>query len=866
MPISCLVTRSWRSIVCAAVGVIGVMFANASVLAQGPLPSGNLVFNPSAQNGTSGWSLEGQFSVRSLAMPGSPDSLSFWGGTSAVARGTQLISVENWGDKISRGCVLMTLSALLGGWAAQSDNATVRVDFLNIFFSTIGSVTIGPVSVTDRGSTTRMMHRAGAWNVPPGTSHLRVVVSCNRVSGTNNDGYADDISVVLTATSTAALPPDNFAIVQDSPAVAVLGGTMTLSAVDPNLFDQCGLYYQWYRNGSPMLDEFGNGRTVLGSKSASITIGPLTADDLLASYSLRVVPVSDGSNFSFSSPNLRVSQMLLIENECKNFGTPIVTPSWSIAPRGGNAILRATAPLTGPPISGGPVTYQWSRIYYPRFGPVVTIPLADGVSDGGQLVSGATTPTLRLSNLQHFSDGTFISGQGIFDFSVYRLSATTGCGTQFVNASISELDPAESGAVFVPDSSSIGGFITSGSSGGAVTGQFTRTTASGGGSTGGGFGFASASITATISPTPYGSLLEIRRSGTINGPGGGTVNMSLSLDVDERTVWKIDPSGASPDIVVGASPGNLSGVFSDRGSISIRASTDLQGTFVWRMAMARDSRIVDVPLGPFNDPRWEISRVNALGEEWFVPVTQSGNPPAIEVFGVQPTSTVGCGSQAFSLSAFTRRFPGLTDFSISGTATAFNPLLAPAEGTVYLAMDALDASEDSDAPVASVRFADSSSTGPGSLIVRAGSQTTSRTPTLSATQTFPMVLSRDAGLVQAASDSDVATAADARPLRALRIVSGYLPLQCAGQPSGVFEGVRFGSALLSGDRACRSDLNFDDVVDNSDFVVFAAAYSIFSCEEWEMIPGCASDLNDDQTVDNADFVLFANAYNDFLCP
>ncbi len=858
----------WLSLVALVVAVLhGVSIASA----QGPLPSGNLVFNPSAQNGTSGWSLEGQFSVRSLAMPGSPDSLSFWGGTSAVARGTQLIDVRNWADKIGQSCVEMTLSALLGGWQNQTDSATVRVDFLTSDFFTISSVTIGPVTNAERGNTTRMLSRSGTWMVPASTGYLRVVVTSTRGSGTNNDGYADDISVVLFTASPSTPPPEEFPIVQDSPAIAALGGALTLSVADPLLIGQCGLYYQWYQNNTPISDVFGGGRTVLGANSAFLTISPLTLADLNAIYRLRVVPVSDGANFG--SSNARTSRPIFALSECQILAAPTVSPSISRTPRGGNAILRLAAPVPLPSFSGGPVTYQWSRVYYPLANtPPITIPISDGVSDDGQFVSGATTPTLRLSNMQHFSDGKRYplpgGAQGIGDYSVYRLSATTLCGTRSVNAFIQELDPAEPGPGFVPESSSLSGFINSGSSGGAVTGSIVRKVASGGGSTGGGFGFASASIAATISPTPYGSLLEVTRVGEAAGDGTGTVFMTLALEVDERTVWTIEPAGASPNIVVGSAPDATSGVIrpSERTTIQISASPSLQGTFVWRMAMARDPRVVDVPLGPFNDSRWEISRVNALGEQWFVPDSQIDDPPAIEIFTVQPSATAGCGSQAFSLSAFTRRFPGLDDFSISGSATAFNPPLTPAQGTMYLAMEALDATEDPETPVASIRFADSSSTEPGSLTLRAGASSTSRTPAVSPAQSFPILLARQAGIAQAESDPQITSGADTRTVRALRIVSGYLPLQCPGEPSGAFESAQFGLAVLSGNRACRADLNFDDVVDDADFVLFATAYSILLCDDWAMVPGCGSDLNDDAVVDDADFVGFAAAYDGLICP
>lgn len=66
--------------------------------------------------------------------------------------------------------------------------------------------------------------------------------------------------------------------------------------------------------------------------------------------------------------------------------------------------------------------------------------------------------------------------------------------------------------------------------------------------------------------------------------------------------------------------------------------------------------------------------------------------------------------------------------------------------------------------------------------------------------------------------------------------------------------------------ACPGDLNADGLVDDGDFVLFAAAYNILDCADPAMPAGCPSDLNHDAGVDDADFVRFANAYNVLICP
>lgn len=67
-------------------------------------------------------------------------------------------------------------------------------------------------------------------------------------------------------------------------------------------------------------------------------------------------------------------------------------------------------------------------------------------------------------------------------------------------------------------------------------------------------------------------------------------------------------------------------------------------------------------------------------------------------------------------------------------------------------------------------------------------------------------------------------------------------------------------------RGCPADFNCDEVVDDSDFVIFANSYDVFICDDPSMINNCAADINGDGFVDDTDFVLFAGAYDAFVCP
>lgn len=65
---------------------------------------------------------------------------------------------------------------------------------------------------------------------------------------------------------------------------------------------------------------------------------------------------------------------------------------------------------------------------------------------------------------------------------------------------------------------------------------------------------------------------------------------------------------------------------------------------------------------------------------------------------------------------------------------------------------------------------------------------------------------------------------------------------------------------------CSGDLNGDGLVDDADFIAFAAAYSLLLCDDPSMPMNCPADLVSDGWVDDSDFILFAAAYDKLDCP
>jgi hypothetical protein len=63
----------------------------------------------------------------------------------------------------------------------------------------LGSATIGPVTQSDRGSITALLYREVNVILPVNTRTIEVQIEMDRFQGSFNNGYADNLSLSLTA-------------------------------------------------------------------------------------------------------------------------------------------------------------------------------------------------------------------------------------------------------------------------------------------------------------------------------------------------------------------------------------------------------------------------------------------------------------------------------------------------------------------------------------------------------------------------------------------------------------------------------------------------------------------------------------------
>ncbi|WP_243062026.1 hypothetical protein [Humibacter sp. RRB41] len=162
--------------------------------------------------------------------PARTSSRVFWGGTNpnggiagVATKTAQTIDLSN----VDAAGKDFKLSALLGGYATQDDNALVAVTFQNAKGDTLGYAAIGPVKSGQRGGVSSLVQQAWYGTVPAGAAKALVTITTTAVSsGNDSNGEADDLSLVIGA---SAAPSGT--IIETMPYTAANGDTGT--HVDP---------------------------------------------------------------------------------------------------------------------------------------------------------------------------------------------------------------------------------------------------------------------------------------------------------------------------------------------------------------------------------------------------------------------------------------------------------------------------------------------------------------------------------------------------------------------------------------------------------------------------------------------------------
>jgi len=189
---------------------------------DGPCVSANLIVDPGAEAAAGGdgstlvaapgWTVSGNLTVVNYALgepggwpgptsPGPPSrGANFFSGgpDNAGSSASQTISLAGYASQIDQATVGYDLGGWLGGFDTQNDNARCTVTFKDKNGATVGSATIGPVLAADRGNIRGFVNREQTGIVPVATRSALLQLVMTRTDGAFNDGYADNLSLVVT--------------------------------------------------------------------------------------------------------------------------------------------------------------------------------------------------------------------------------------------------------------------------------------------------------------------------------------------------------------------------------------------------------------------------------------------------------------------------------------------------------------------------------------------------------------------------------------------------------------------------------------------------------------------------------------------
>jgi len=166
-----------------------------------------VITGPTTSLGFSGyqWGAPGGFPAYTDQGPEPPAtrgvSFFYGGNNSSIAEGRQVLAIISSGVQADIDALLVAydLSGWFGGFAGQRDNARLTLRFLDAGDVSLGSTVIGAVTPGERNNLTGLLFREGQGTVPAGTRALEFTLTMTRLDGTANDGYADNLSLVLSA-------------------------------------------------------------------------------------------------------------------------------------------------------------------------------------------------------------------------------------------------------------------------------------------------------------------------------------------------------------------------------------------------------------------------------------------------------------------------------------------------------------------------------------------------------------------------------------------------------------------------------------------------------------------------------------------
>lgn len=270
-------------------------------------------------------------------------------GVSATTELYQDVNVTSNSTAIDAGTASYTFSGWRRGFkntapfSADADRSQIIVEYRDASGTVLGSFDTGSAvfSTWTQSTDTRF--------APVGTRDIRVRLISTQVSGTENDGYYDDLSLVYNVPS--CTPPTSVQLIPNTTTSSCLGSSLVIAGVAAPT--NSNYYYTWYQNGTAI--------TTASQTYTSISKTTTVASDA-GIYRLRVEDGNAGSATCYKE-----SSVTIILDPPSVAGT--ISSSQEVC-------MNATiAPLTGTASTGGTAVkyYKWQRATVSATGPWIDV-------------------------------------------------------------------------------------------------------------------------------------------------------------------------------------------------------------------------------------------------------------------------------------------------------------------------------------------------------------------------------------------------------------------------------------------------------------------------------------------------------------
>ena len=152
----------------------------------------------------------------------------FTGGNTNNSTATQTINFADLAGSIDSSSLQAELSGFLGGSLGQADNMTVTATFYNAAHTSLGTLSIGPVTPADLGNDSKLIFRNTAGTIPVGTRSADIVLTARQYDGFYNNGAADNLDFRIDSKTDSA-PDLSGNALADAQDLGVLNGSRSLN-------------------------------------------------------------------------------------------------------------------------------------------------------------------------------------------------------------------------------------------------------------------------------------------------------------------------------------------------------------------------------------------------------------------------------------------------------------------------------------------------------------------------------------------------------------------------------------------------------------------------------------------------------------